>query len=178
MKIRFLYIYFFPLIFPVSTQTDEPDRPLEPEHYFDFWLGEWDLSWYQADGTRSTGYNRVVKILDDKVVQENFVSFSEKEEIPLKGMSLSVYNPRTHEWQQTWADNQGSYLDFKGSLKGNDRIFATSRKKADGSRVMLRMVFTDIQQDRFTWRWEASEDEGENWQLLWQIFYQRKKGGQ
>lgn len=177
MKIPFLILSPFFLALFFTIQVEKPTKPLLPEAYFNFWLGEWNLSWYHADSSKSTGYNRIVKILDGNVIQENFVSFSKKEEIPLKGMSLSVYNPRTSEWHQTWTDNQGSYLDFKGRLEGEDRIFSTTRHKAEGTKVLLRMVFTDIQQDSFTWNWEASEDEGKNWQLLWQIFYQRKKGG-
>lgn len=155
--------------------VNDPVRPPAPEAYFDFWLGEWDLHWYHADSSKSTGYNQVVKILDGKVIQENFVSYSRQQEVPLKGMSLSVYNARTQQWHQAWADNQGSYLDFEGRLEGQERIFSTSRPGPDGHMILYRMVFTDIKQDSFTWNWEASEDDGASWQLLWQIFYRRKK---
>ena len=37
-----------------------------PEQQFDFWLGEWDVSWGEGQG----GTNRVDKILDGKVIRE------------------------------------------------------------------------------------------------------------
>jgi len=175
MKMTLLYLCTFFLAQTSVAMADDPGKPLAPEEYFDFWLGEWNLHWYQPDSSKSTGYNRVVKILDGRVVQENFVSHSQQQGIPLKGMSLSVYNGRTKKWHQAWADNQGSYLNFIGRLEGDKRIFSTSRSGPDGRLIMYRMVFTDINQDSFTWNWEASEDDGASWQLHWQIFYQRKR---
>jgi hypothetical protein len=40
----------------------------EPVTQFDFWLGEWDCTWAE-DGK---GSNRVERILDGKIIQENF----------------------------------------------------------------------------------------------------------
>ena len=40
----------------------------EPENQFDFWLGEWEVRWNE-DGV---GTNRVERILDGKIIQENF----------------------------------------------------------------------------------------------------------
>ena len=39
-----------------------------PATQFDFWLGAWDVTW-GADGA---GTNHVTRILDEKIVQENF----------------------------------------------------------------------------------------------------------
>lgn len=149
------------------------DQPLAPADYFDFWLGEWDLHWYHEDGSMSKGYNRIVKILDGKVIQENFESYSEKEEVPLKGMSLSVYTPRAQRWQQSWADNQGGYFSFEGKKEGDKRIFFTTYNKEGGREVILRMVFSNIQENSLLWTWEASEDGGEQWEQMWQIHYER-----
>lgn len=164
-------LFFFCLLNFNVFATDEPPAP---ENYFDFWLGEWDLKWYHEDGSVSTGYNHIVRILDGKVIQENFASYSEKEEVPLKGMSLSVYNPRSQSWHQAWTDNQGSYFNFTGEVEGDKRIFSTEQRTKEGTSVMLRMVFSEIKEDSLLWTWEASEDKGENWQRLWRIHYQRR----
>jgi hypothetical protein len=42
---------------------------INPENQFDFWLGEWEAAWREA----GKGTNHVERILDGKVVQENFV---------------------------------------------------------------------------------------------------------
>jgi hypothetical protein len=39
-----------------------------PENQFDFWLGEWDVTW----GEDGKGENHILRIMDDKIIQENF----------------------------------------------------------------------------------------------------------
>lgn len=148
---------------------------LAPETLFDFWIGEWDLTWKDAEGNTQKGNNRIVKVLDDQVIQENFEAFSSSAEAsPLKGMSLSVYNPQTERWHQAWTDNQGGYFNFIGKVEGKQRIFFTTITNQDGEAIHLRMVFRDIAENSFIWDWESSRDEGGTWKLNWQIHYQRR----
>ena len=74
------------------------------------------------------------------------------------GKSWSVYNTNTDTWHQTWVDNQGAYLDFIGEFDGNKRIFKREVVKSDGSKILQRMVFHDINPDSFTWDWQKSTD--------------------
>lgn len=154
-----------------------PPEPPEaaPENWFDFWVGEWDLTWKDGEGNPQHGYNQIVKILDDRVIQESFEARSSPEGQPaFKGKSLSVYNPRTESWHQAWADNQGGYFNFTGKLEGERRMFVTTSTNQEGKELYLRMVFRDIEENSFVWDWEASEDGGESWKLNWQIHYQRR----
>ena len=64
---------------------------INPEHQFDFWLGEWEARW----GEDVAGTNRVTKILDEKIVQEDFRAPD------LHGMSFSVYDLERKLWCQT-----------------------------------------------------------------------------
>ncbi len=153
-------------------QTDVSD--LKPEEYFDFWVGEWELSWTDQQGNAGAGINTIEKILDGVVIQENFEAAEGRLE-GYKGRSMSVYNPQQQSWHQAWVDNQGGYIDLKGSIDGNKRIFQTGeRTLPNGSTIISRMVFYDIKQDSFTWDWESSQDGGETWNLSWRIFYKRK----
>ena len=54
----------------------------QPENQFDFWLGNWDVTWGEDD----KGTNRIEKILDGKIIQENFTAPD------LIGMSVSAYD--------------------------------------------------------------------------------------
>ncbi len=176
MKTLYHCISLLSVIFVSSTNPAPDTEPaLNPEHLFDFWVGEWDLTWETAEGDQGKGVNQIVKILDGKVIQENFESLSPKGQPALKGMSLSVYHPQTKTWRQAWADNQGGYYDFTGQTEGDKRIFVTQTKTTSGNTVHLRMIFKDIEEEAFTWDWESSEDEGKTWQRRWRIFYQRKK---
>ncbi len=39
---------------------------------------------------------------------------------------------------------------------------------------MLKMVFYNIQPNSFDWEWKKSTDEGQTWQVLWKIRYDRQ----
>jgi len=137
---------------------------------FDFWVGDWNLTWTNANGEIEKGANSVVKILDGKIIQENF-SFTTG---AFKGTSISVYNPTNLTWHQAWADTQGGYYDFEGEVDGNKRIFKTRLKEHKGEKIIQRMVFYNIKTDSLTWDWERSRDGGVTWQLQWRINYVRK----
>ena len=83
----------------------------QPEPQFDFWLGEWDVTW----GEDGKATNHVLRIMDNKVIQENFSSAD------LNGMSVSVYDPERKVWCQTWVDNNGTYREFTGKFENGKR---------------------------------------------------------
>ena len=144
---------------------------------FDFWLGEWELTWPGEQsglpaGQTGRGTNSVKAILDSAVIEENFVDLAPNS---LRGMSVSVYNQRLGKWQQTWVDNQSSYLDFVGEFKDGKMILARQATTKEGKSVLQRMVWHNITRDALEWNWEASEDGGKTWKVNWQIHYKRKK---
>jgi len=136
----------------------------QPENQFDFWLGEWDVTWSE-DG-RAT--NQIERILDGKIIQENFTAPD------LHGISVSVYDPERKLWCQTWVDNNGIYLDFTGRFEDGKMILVRDAI-VRGEACKQRMVWYEIQPDQFEWNWERSDDDGATWRTLWQIHYQRTK---
>ncbi len=139
---------------------------------FDFWVGDWDLTWPGQNGQpEQHGHNRVNRELSDCVIHENF---SDQANPPFQGTSLSVFNPRLGKWQQTWADNQGAYMEFAGEFKEGQ--MALSREVTlNGKQVLQRMVYKNIKPDSLDWSWERSEDGGATWKVVWPIHYQRRK---
>lgn len=147
--------------------------PEQAKNYYDFWIGNWNVEWDEADGKTGAGTNHIEKILDGKVIQEHF-TISEGENAGFKGTSISVYNSNKDQWKQAWADNNGGYFDFTGTTEGNKRIFQTQVfERQNGDKFIQRMVFYNIEENSFTWDWEASTDGGINWDLNWRIKYQR-----
>lgn len=138
---------------------------------FDFWLGEWALTW----GENGRGHNRISRILDGQIIQEEFTSLVVDQSPPFRGLSVSAYQAQTDEWRQTWVDNQGSYLDFSGGMVG-DKMILARRAVVDGKAVQQRMVWYNITADSLDWSWERSDDAGRTWQALWQIHYTRQNG--
>ncbi len=166
---RALHLLFF-IVLPMATchAQDEPT-------WFDFWVGDWEVSWDEQGGKVGRGKNRVVKILGNSVIQENF-EVAEGSSKGYLGTSISVYNPRTKVWHQGYVDNQGAYINLIGDRQGERRIFQTLPEERDGKTIVRRMVFYDITSGSFSWDWESSEDGGETWKLNWRIRYTRMKG--
>jgi hypothetical protein len=136
---------------------------------FDFWVGDWELSWSNPDGSVSKGKNKIEKIVAGKVIQENFADSN-----GFIGTSISVFNKTKKTWHQAWADNSGGYFNFIGEKEGDKRIFKTEPKKIGENTFVLRMVFYDIKSDSFVWDWQRSNDNGLTWSLNWRINYKRK----
>jgi hypothetical protein len=155
---------------PAVAQEAPPPACSAPEaSQFDFWVGEWDLTW----GEKGRGSNTVTRILDGCVIQESFHGDMENGTV-FDGLSVSTYNLERGIWQQTWVDSQGSYLDFEGGMDG-DRMTLSREAERNGQKFLTRMVFKNIAEDSLDWDWERSTDGGETWELVWGIHYERRK---
>ena len=141
---------------------------------FDFWLGSWDChsSYHDSLGVDHpyTVHNTITKELGGCVIEENFDGSS----IGLVGRSLSVYNTDLGKWQQTWVDNNGSYMDFIGEFVDGVMTLGRTVTK-DGVTYTQRMRFTEITDSSFIWFWERSDDGGESWKIQWRLDYERAK---
>ena len=145
----------------------------QPADLFDFWVGDWDLSWTGADGSAGRGRNRITKTLDGTVIEENFEETPDGKTPPLRGHSLSVLHKGSGTWRQAWVDNQGGFFSFSAQVDGDKRIFITDVTHADGKASAQRMVFHAIASNSLMWDWERTVDGGKTWTLLWRIAYRR-----
>ena len=135
-----------------------------PESQFDFWLGEWDCSW----GDDGKGSNRVERILDSKIIQENFDGGD------FRGISVSAWDAERELWCQTWVDNSGTYLDFTGGFHDGQMLLSRDAI-VRGEACKQRMVWYNITENEFDWNWERSDNGGKTWDLKWKIKYKRKQ---
>ncbi len=141
---------------------------------FDFWLGEWDLTWPAgqtggAEGETGSGTNRIERLFGDCVIEESFSTSDGK----FQGRSLSVYDDKAGLWRQTWVDSSGGYLALTGGMAGDVMELRTALEQREAETVVSRMIFTDITADSLTWHWQGSRDGGETWNELWTISYRR-----
>ncbi len=172
---KFLIIVLL-LTSPVFSQA--PQKPCSDERatQFDFWVGEWELTWPggQAgtpEGKIGKGRNHITKTLGGCTIEENFST----EDSSYIGRSWSVYNSQLEMWQQTWVDNSGAYLLFTGKYQADTMELRTALREQGDKKILSRMLFENITPNGFDWNWQRSTDGGENWTDLWNIRYSRKK---
>lgn len=142
---------------------------------FDFWLGDWELSWPAEQtggeqGTRGSGSNRIDKLFGECVIEENFST----DDASFRGHSVSVYDEDSGIWRQTWVDSAGGYLVFSGQFDDGVMELRTEPRERDGNITIQRMRFTDITHDSLEWVWQGSRDGGATWDDLWNISYTRR----
>jgi len=137
----------------------------------DFWVGDWDLTWANADGTEGQGTNIITKdAFGDCVVTENFDGALGNN---LVGISLSTYSVPHGLWRQTWVDNQGGFYALSGGPQ-EDGTFILNMTRLNDKGPYSRMVFEDIKTDSLVWRWQGKQADTDNWADAWVINYKRK----
>ncbi len=159
-----------PVMFAEQASTPDPCAAAQQKQ-FDFWVGEWDLTWPgNKPGEVAHGTNSIKRIMDGCVVQENF---SSGESGHPRGTSVSLFDLKFGVWKQTWVDNEGAYLDFVGEYKDGQMILQREAVRG-GEKILQRMVFKNISANEMDWSWEASRDGGKTWEVQWPIHYKRR----
>lgn len=137
---------------------------------FDFWIGDWDV--YNLKGALA-GTSHVERLLDSCVILENWTST----QAGYAGKSYNTYNASTGKWQQYWVDNKGGVTEyFDGHFEKNTMILQTNHtKQANGSFLMQKMTFFNLNDDTVRQFGETSTDGGQTWKTAFDLTYKRKK---
>jgi hypothetical protein len=135
----------------------------DPASALDFWVGSWDGVWDGGHGT-----NVVTSEYGGHAIVERFETAGAE---VFRGMSLSVFDGDASCWRQVWVDTQGSRWWFTGG-PADEGFVLTATERTKGIDVWKRMVFSNVREDAFDWRWERSDDGGA-WTPLWSIAYRR-----
>ncbi len=153
------------------TTPSTPAPCSSPEfRQLDFWLGDWDLSWQQPDGTTGQGRNLITKNpFGDCVIQEQFDGAPTQ---ALKGLSVSTYSAPHKQWRQTWVDNQGGYFSLFGGPNA-DGTFSLEMERLGDKGPYSRMVWEEIKVDSLVWRWQGKRAAEDEWADQWVINYVR-----
>ncbi len=147
----------------------------------DFWVGEWDLEFDQADGTVGRASNRITR--DEFglcAVVEHFVQ-------PgggpgggdYVGSSFSTYDRQLGMWRQMWVDNGGGLFVLTGGpVEGQPYIFelVTTEPRGDDAHApaLARMIWEQVTPDSLVWRWQKGNADG-TWSDSWVLRYKRRK---
>jgi hypothetical protein len=133
---------------------------------FDFWLGRWNVI---AD-ERTVGSNDVRSIHGGCALQENWRGAGVD---GISGTSLNAYDRATGQWHQTWIDSGGTLLQLEGGLVDGVMVLGGDQPGAGGRRgVRHRISWTPNPDGSVRQLWEASQDGGATWSVLFDGLYQ------
>ena len=163
-------ICLFPAHLPA--QEEAPAAPASrcasPEHrQFDFWLGEWDVT---SHGTPA-GTNHINAIQGGCVLQENWRGAGPG---GITGSSFNIYDRERATWHQTWVDSSGTLLLLDGGIVDGSMVLEGERPAPGGKgSVRHRIAWTPNEDGTIRQLWEASQDGGANWSVLFDGLYTR-----
>ncbi len=133
-----------------------------PFRQFDFWLGAWDV--YDVGSPELQARVTVTPVQGNCGLREQYQDTAGN-----SGESLSMYDPTTARWQQTWLSSRGQIIFLDGKLEGQPDTkpgaATMALKGTDHSANQQRQV-------RVTWKpekdavretAERSSDNGKTW---------------
>ncbi len=135
---------------------------------FDFWVGEWDVHWSDADGVPQTGTNSVALV--DETIRELFCA--PEPAGPYIGASVSRWDDAAEGWVQDYWDNRGYAAVFRGSYRDGAMMLERTSQPATGAPT--RLVWSDITPDSIMWNYERRSEAGV-WESTWRILYRRRE---
>lgn len=158
----------------LAQDADEPVAPAAPsrceapEHrQFDFWLGEWNVS---SNG-QPAGTNSIRATMGGCVLQENWQGAGSG---GISGTSFNIYDRERGLWHQTWVDANGTLLQLDGGLSDGSMILEGERPAPAGTgTVSHRISWTPQDDGSVRQLWEASQDRGETWNVIFDGLYTR-----
>lgn len=140
-----------------------------PEHrQFDFWIGEWDVS---ADG-QAAGTNSIRPVHGGCALHESWQGAGEG---GISGSSFNTWDRASGRWHQTWVDGSGTLLLLDGGLVDGSMVLQGSRPARNGNGETLhRITWTPNEDGSVRQLWEASQDDGGSWSVLFDGLYTRQ----
>jgi hypothetical protein len=159
-----------------------PNAPPELSR-FAFLIGEWrcDAELKRGDGTweslKATWEGR--PILDGYVIADEYRMTTSADELLVLGINLRSYDATKKTWSMKWLNALGgTWVDLGteelGGVKIDEKGIMYCTKEPVASHVFTRSTYTDISDNRFTWRGETSDD-GKAWEEFMVIEAYRSK---
>lgn len=146
-----------------------PSKPLPcsaPAYrQFDFWLGEWDV--FEEGGSTAEARASVTRIQNNCGLREQYEGTDGG-----SGESLSMYDPSTSEWQQTWLSSRGQIVFIHGTLQGEAMTLSGTDDSGGGHRLVRGVWKPESGGVRETA--ERSSDDGKTWTPWFDLSFRKR----
>ena len=167
--------------------TGEAARPAtaavrDGQHDFDFDIGVWKTHIKRILDPLS-GSSQSIELNGTVSVRKVWDGRAQLEEIEAdgpnghwEGLSLFLYNPKAHQWSQTFVNSKigvltsgliGSFKDGRGELFSQDTIHDRT--------ILVRAVWSDIKPNSHSYEESYSDDGGKTWALSFTANLTREK---
>ena len=132
---------------------------------FDFWVGEWQVSNKQNNNVSQSS---ISLINDGCGILEEYTTTT-----GYQGKSLNIYNAATQQWHQTWIDNSGTLLQLDGKFEQGKMTLSGVTHNKNGKDVLNKIIWTPNTDGTVRQQWLVSNDQGQNWQSIFDGIYKK-----
>jgi len=160
-----------------NATTAPPTPQRDGAHDFDFVIGDWkahvrrlpdrlngSTTWIEYDGI-----SRHKKILDSNANFEEFEVDGREKGQHIKGQTLRLYNPESHQWSIYLVDIDKGVLSVPpvvGQFTGRRGEFY-DQEDYKGRAILVRYVWSDISPQSARMEQSFSDDGGKSWEVNW-----------
>ena len=158
-----------------AAKTESQSAVRDGQHDFDFYFGTWkqhlkrllnpltgSTIWAEFDGTIV-----VRKVWDGRANLNEFEGEGPSGHI--EGLTLRLYNPKTHQWSLYWANSKAGVLSLPptiGEFKNGRGEFFCQDTLNDRA-ILIRYVWSDITPNSAHFEQSYSDDGGKTWEVNW-----------
>ncbi|HEV7776472.1 MAG TPA: hypothetical protein VGO76_06390 [Luteibacter sp.] len=156
----------------------EPDG----QHDFDFSIGHWKTHILRLQHPLA-GSTQWIELNGKVETREVWNGRANLEEIDAKGpaghvegLTLRLYDPRSHQWNLTWSDSHDGTLGTPvvgGFRQGRGEFL--DQETIDGKAILTRNVYSDITPDSYHFEQAYSDDGGRTWETNFKAVVTRDK---
>jgi len=155
----------------------QPAPPHDGAHDFDFVIGDWKVhlkrlperlvgstTWIEYDGI-----SRHKKLLDSNANFEEFEVESRDQALHIKGQTLRLYSPESHQWSIYLLDLDKGVLAMPpvvGQFTGRRGEFY-DQESYKGRAILVRYQWTDVSPKAAHMEQAFSADGGKTWEVNW-----------
>ena len=160
-----------------ATGGESPAPAHDGSHDFDFLIGNWKAHVRRLPD-RLVGSNTWIdyngisnhkKLLDTNANFEEFEVDNPEKHLHIKGQTLRMYNPDTHQWSIYLLDLDKGSLSLPpvvGEFRGNRGEFY-DQEQYKGRAILVRYVWLNISPKSARMEQSFSADGGKSWETNW-----------
>lgn len=150
-----------------AAQSSEPAKACDAKEFraFDFWVGEWRVTWKTPQGQPAEGRNSIQRVLDGCAIEEHWHGDDGSE-----GKSLSFFDPSAQRWHQAYVDKTAQPLLLEGAFEGRSLVL-TGKSRRGGLETFHRITWSPLA-DGVRQHWEQSAN-GRTWETVFDGRYEK-----
>ena len=145
---------------PAQKAPDDARYPCRAVHTFDFWVGDFDATPWNAPSAPPKGRLHNTREYEGCVIVERWTSAQ-----GTNGMSMSFYDVNRHLWRMIWNDNSNQSNDLEGSYSDGAMRFQGWVLDKSGKRILASNVLQDVSPDVIRHIYSTSADDGKTWEV-------------